>query len=587
MHLIYQLNRRLKNIRLTFNSELRGQIIVLALLFVLLMALHVIAMVLFEGLSLGDAAWLTITTATTVGYGDISAATAAGRLATALLMYLGGIFILAQLAGLVFEATAEKREKRLYGKLSINAQNHIVIFGWQESYVTEVVHQIRSSIGALHDADIIIVSDQMTTLPSQLVQQQARHVVGPAYQTDTFDMAAVREADRVVIIPEQEDVAADFITIDLTARLAAYGVQAPIIAELQDTAHTKAARTSGAAHIQPFNPNYPDMLARSILALGAEVLMEEITKNSKTEMLVLHLPIHETVGQIRKAIQDTAVLLGFQSPADEYILHPAGDTLVEDRPLVFLIDTDRFGHTANAKRVIQEQLEPLTAARSVKAFKVPEKVGLIGVSERITEAYLAALRTELAGKASIEHLRHDCWEKPSITAAEMAGCDALVLLTDAPQQPQSDAKTFAAIRFLRHTLGYNGRLIAEAVLQENQSRFAAAGASDTIRPVTNNPEILVRCILTGAEEILDNLSNSDGHELLRVEAKGQLAWQQIADRIQPLGLALGYANDKRSVEVLPPPDHTCHFTALFLLVERAAYPNFESVNRAVQQAISR
>lgn len=583
MHLIYQLNRRLKNIRRSFSSALRGQIIMLGLLFLLLMVLHVLAMMLFEGLSVGDAAWLTITTATTVGYGDISATTAAGRLSTALLMYLGGIFILAQLAGLVFEATAEKREQRLYGKLPIDAREHLVIFGWREAYVKEVVHQIRNSIAPLHDADIIIVSDQMTTLPNVLVQQQVRHVVGPVYQSETFDKAAVRQAATVVISPEREGRTADFTTLDLIERLRTYGVQAPIIAEFQDNTRMDNARALGATHVQLFNPNYPDMLARSVLAPGAEVLVEEITKDSKTEMLVFHLPIDTTAGPIRKAVHGTATLLGFPSSDDTYVLHPDDSTAIKDHPLIFLVDTDRFGHTANARRKVESCLGPLTEGRSVERFRLPEKVCVIGIAERTSAAYLAALRKELSDEATVEFVCEDSWSASSLS---LEGYDALVLLADAPLHPQSDAKTFATIHLLRRELQYRGRLITEAVLPTNQTRFANAGANDVIRPVTNNLEILARCILTGAEEVLDNLFNSDGHELLRVEIKGQLAWQDIADRIQPFGLALGYTHEKPSVEVLPPPDHTCCFTALFLLIDRAEYANFERVKRAVRQALT-
>ncbi|NBC08797.1 MAG: hypothetical protein GVY26_16525 [Bacteroidetes bacterium] len=583
MHLIYQLNRRLKNIRRSFSSALRGQIAILGLLFLLLMLLHVLAMMLFEGLSLGDATWLTITTATTVGYGDISAATAAGRLSTALLMYLGGIFILAQLAGLVFEATAEKREQRLYGKLPINAQGHIVIFGWREAYLTDTVRQIRSSIAPLHDADIIIVSDQMTPLPDPLIQQEVRHVVGPIYDSNTLDKAAVRRAATVVISPEQEDYTADFTTLDLIQRLRAHGVQAPVIAELQDAARTEDARALGATHVQLFNPNYPDMLARSILAPGAEALVEEITKDSKTEMLVLHLPIATTAGEIRKAVHGTATLLGFPTSEDAYILHPDDSTTVKDHPLIFLVDTDRFGDTANARRKIESCLAPLTESHSVEGFRLPEKVGVIGIAARTADAYLGTLRKELSEEATVELVGEDCWSAPSLS---LEGYDALVLLCDEPLQPQSDAKTFATIHLLRREWQYRGRLITEAVLPTNQARFVAAGANDVIRPVTKNLEILARCILTGAEEVLDNLFNSDGHELLRVDVNGQLDWQELADRIQPLGLALGYTNDEQPVEVLPPPGHTCRFTTLFLLIDRAEYTRFEQVDRAVRQALA-
>lgn len=583
MHLIYQLNQRLKKIQHSFGGALQGQIAILGLTFAILMLLHIFAMVLFEGLSFGDATWLTITTATTVGYGDISATTSAGRLATVLLMYLGGIFVLAQLAGLVFEATAEKREKRLQGKLAILTQNHIVIFGWREQYIADVVAQVRASMAPLHDADIIVVSDNMTTLPNHLLEQRVRHVVGSYFETATFDRAALQRAAAVVVTPEQDETA-DFTTLDLVERLVRYGVDAPIVTELHNIEYTDYARGLGANHVQLFNPSYPDMLARSILAPGAEVLMEEITKNAKTEMLVLHLPIEETVGQIRKAVRGVATLLGFQSSDSTYEINPIADTSVKDNPLIFLVDTKRFISTSNARRAIKQRLEPLTAARTIKEFSPPDKVGVIGAAERVTAGYLMALRTELAEEAVVELLCNDCWRQP-LSAAELSGYDAVVVLADDPLQPQSDAKSFAAIHLIRQILAFNGRLITEAVLPANQTRFTEAGANDVIRPVTNNMEILARCILTGAEEVLDNLFNSSGHELLKLTAEGQLTWQQLTDRLSPLGLPLGYEDDEKRVEVLPVPDQACSFSALFLIVRRSEYTKFEVLERAVQQAL--
>jgi voltage-gated potassium channel len=584
MHLLYQINRRLKHIRRSFSSALKGQIAVLGLLFLILMALHVLAMMLFEGLSLGDATWLTITTATTVGYGDISASTTAGRLATGLLMYLGGIFILAQLAGLVFEATAEKREQRVYGKLPISAKGHIVIFGWREQYITDTVAQIRASIAPLHEADIIIVSENMTYLPSHLLQQQVRHVVGPVYKTDTFRKAALEKAACVVISPEQGGT--DFFTLDLIGRLIDDGVKAPITVELLDKKHLQYALSLGASHAQLFNPNYPDMLARSILAPGAEVLVEEITKDSKTEMLVLHLPMECKVAKVRQAVHGTATLLGFQSSGSTYELHPADGLEVKDCPLIFLVDTDRFENTPKARQMIKEQLQPLLEDREVQGFSVPQKAGVIGGgANRVTAAYLKALQRELDEEVSITHVCEDCWSDGSLKATDLEAYNALILLSDDPLQPEGDAKIFSTLHLLRNEWGYKGRLIAEASLPGNQERFTAAGANDVIRPITNNLEILARCILTGAEEVLDNLFSSEGHELLRVGVQGELEWQQLADRLAPLGLLLGYEDGEEKVDVLPLPTQVCRFQALFLLVERDRFAQFEVLEQTVRQVL--
>ncbi|MFT5999033.1 MAG: hypothetical protein ACI81P_001489, partial [Neolewinella sp.] len=145
MQMIYQIQKQVKKTRRALGSTLKYRILFLTLFLISLMCLHIFAMFVFEGMGWGDAAWLTITTATTVGYGDISASSTAGRWSTFILMYAGGIFVLAQLAGLVFEASQWRVTQRQQGKLPVRARGHIVIFGWREDFLISAVREIRES----------------------------------------------------------------------------------------------------------------------------------------------------------------------------------------------------------------------------------------------------------------------------------------------------------------------------------------------------------------------------------------------------------------------------------------------------------
>ena len=81
-----------------------------------------------EGISLKDSIWLTLTTVTTVGYGDMSAETDEGRIATVILIYLLGIWMLAQLASEYIDYRSDRKDRIIKGQWNWSyMENHIVI----------------------------------------------------------------------------------------------------------------------------------------------------------------------------------------------------------------------------------------------------------------------------------------------------------------------------------------------------------------------------------------------------------------------------------------------------------------------------
>jgi voltage-gated potassium channel len=545
------------------------------------MCLHSLALVVFEGGRWGDAAWLTITSATTVGYGDISAASPAGRWSTFILMYAGGIFVLAQLAGLVFEASQWRVTQRQQGKLRVRARNHIVVFGWREDFLISAIREMRESITPLNEEESVIVRPNIELLPDVLRDLDVHHVSGPFYEATVLAKASVHRAARLVIIPDSDDPAADFVSLDLVDRLRKEAPETPIVMACLDQAMEPAAMRMGATEALTFGPNYPDMLTRSVLALGSEKVVEELIVHAGAEMIVIHLPLKSSVEEVLSLTDSHAILLGYRKNDGQYAVHPVREERLEDNVLIFLVDVDPYGSAAAAEAKLVSLLQPLVEDRTISSFGEPKSLGIIGGKDRVTAAYLRALQRQL-GTVAVSHLCEDCWQGEGLSKADLESQEAVILLADDPGASPSDAKTFVAIKYLRQEMGYTGRLIVEGVLTENRTRFEAAGATDVIRPVTQNLDILARCVLTGAEEILDSLYSSYGpQELISMEMDLNTDWLSFSRSVYSLALPLAF-EDSRGRVVVPPADYLLGKGTAFLLVDRAGELDYWEIREALR-----
>ncbi len=251
-------------------------------LFLALFAIHVLAMMTAEGYGIGDAVWLTITTATTVGYGDISAASPLGRTATILCMYVFGIFLLAQIATDVFDYRALQRDRRRRGQLEWkNMKDHLLLINvpaeHPEAYLARLVADVRNT-PQLADIPVQLLTTGFPEgLPEALVNQGVTHYTAIAENTDSLLAANAAQAKHIVIIAgESNDPRTDALTYDILSRIKEIGADTDIVVEAVDDSNRQRLLAAGATTIVRPVRAYPEIVVRAMIEPGTERVLENL-----------------------------------------------------------------------------------------------------------------------------------------------------------------------------------------------------------------------------------------------------------------------------------------------------------------------
>jgi len=157
-----------------------------------------------EKISSGELFWYFYAiTATTVGYGDYSPVTAAGRLVTVLWIMPGGIALFTTIVAKVVRRLADRWRKRMRGLSSYeNLAGHIVILGWHGSKTQRMVDHIR---GDKDDKDREIVLCTVKNIENPM-PDQVNFVRSTALNTpDLLARAGVQAADHIIALGNDDN----------------------------------------------------------------------------------------------------------------------------------------------------------------------------------------------------------------------------------------------------------------------------------------------------------------------------------------------------------------------------------------------
>ncbi len=267
---------------------------VFALLLMLIMA-HTGGMMVLEKMSFSDALWLSITTVTTVGYGDFSAATWQGRLVTTLLLYVFAISLLAQLAAEFFDYRLLIRERKVRGHWRWkDMKDHLLIINTPndhtEIYLKRLLKQVRKT-PLIEELPVQILTRKYDSgLPGSLSNLGAVHFSGVAENNENLKTVNVDTAKFIIIIARDPgDPTCDSLSFDVLDRIHEIGTKALIVAEVSQDNNRERIKKAGADVILRPIRAYPELLVRSLVAPGTEQVMENLFTHDSDHMVRIDL----------------------------------------------------------------------------------------------------------------------------------------------------------------------------------------------------------------------------------------------------------------------------------------------------------
>ncbi|QQE76884.1 potassium channel family protein [Alicyclobacillus sp. SO9] len=181
-----------------------------------------------------DGLWWTLTTMSTVGYGDYAPKTTEGRI-YAMFLFVVGIGLLGVIIGKFLDLFSVMRNRRERGLLDYKGTNHIIIIGWsQKAYFA-----IREILSRNSKHKIVLV-DEIESNPCS--ENGVVYVQGPPALDETLLRANITQAKAVLIFSDdkiQRSTLADGKTLLIATTVERLNSSAHSTAEILDESHLK------------------------------------------------------------------------------------------------------------------------------------------------------------------------------------------------------------------------------------------------------------------------------------------------------------------------------------------------------------
>jgi voltage-gated potassium channel Kch/Trk K+ transport system NAD-binding subunit len=408
--------------------------------------------------SIGDSLWWGAATLTTVGYGDVSPASAAGR-AVAVGTMITGIGMFSVVTAKLAEALLVRRTTR--SRSHVLEEGHLLVLGFSPKVFT-VVDEMVVANDRRDDPVVVVLADAD---PDEVIAAVEAHVpalrvsntrleVRRGSPVEPADIALTRpgHASAVIIVEDGNEEAS--VVKSSLALLNCLGPDSttPVVTEIDDPAAAEALRQTFPDRIIVVEPNsfIARVTAQSCRAPGVALAYEELMSFQGSEFYVRRQPGaagHQFV-QLAASFDDACVV-GLRSADGTIKLNPPGSTVVADSDELIVIAVDE--HTITWMGASSEPPPPLPEASTAREdesiaifgwsplgpallveldrYVTPGSTVTIAVRERTRAAVEAAVPKTL--EAARVELRSALGAKhPALVAAVSSSTDHAIILCD-------------------------------------------------------------------------------------------------------------------------------------------------------------
>jgi voltage-gated potassium channel len=331
------------------NHRIKKPLIKTVLFLTSLVIAHVIAMVYLEQLSVWDSIWLTLTTVTTVGYGDLSPQTPMGQLATICLMYLAAIALVTFLIRDYVDFRMTRFELIKAGGWNWNMDKHILIINAPkyngEQFFKRLISQIKMDEDYSNTPILLLNTDFPHGLPAQLKELDVRHITGSGNDENDLLKAHAKKAKHILVLSRDEYHAdSDSITFDIADRLSRHGLGHITLVECVDDGNRPRIADLGIKSLLRPIRSYPEMLVRAMDAPGSEVVIEDMftRHNDHPERYSIWLEGERWADVVNAMVQSgVGTPMAFICKEGSITVHPNGDEHVVAQSLIILVKSDK------------------------------------------------------------------------------------------------------------------------------------------------------------------------------------------------------------------------------------------------------
>ena len=239
--------------------------------------------------------WWAIVTMTTVGYGDFSPSTPAGRIFAVLIMFIG-ISLVSLLTASISSIFVAQKIREGKGLEQLNLNNHLILCGWNPNggRILDSIQHLSNS----KKLELVLINEMneedVTQLKNRYQQLDINFVAGDFTQEEILNKANIFEANTVIVIPNttgSEVATYDEKTIFATLTIKSMDPSIRVVAYLLDRENLTHIKRADADEVVVGDDFSAHILASHVVDPGIpQIANQLIESNSNSRFKRINIP---------------------------------------------------------------------------------------------------------------------------------------------------------------------------------------------------------------------------------------------------------------------------------------------------------